>query len=89
LSGREFTITLKDIPTPTHCKYLGIRLEYRASGERGSRPNNLASIDRIDSDLGYIPSNIQVISFLANRMKTDASVVELVAFARGVLQLHG
>lgn len=82
--GLEHTIGLEDIPTPTHCVYLGVELDY-ASKRRHSAT---ASIDRIDSSLGYVKGNIQVISFLANRMKTDATVEQLIEFAKAVLRVH-
>jgi hypothetical protein len=34
-------------------------------------------LDRIDNSKGYTPSNIQVISWRANRIKADASADEL------------
>ena len=33
--------------------------------------------DRVVPALGYVPSNIRVISFRANRIKSDASAAEL------------
>lgn len=87
--GIEHTITRRDIPLPQICKYLGIRLDYRSASERGRlRIYNAPSIDRIDPTRGYVPGNIQIISDLANRMKQDASVEQLIAFALGILRLH-
>lgn len=86
------TIKVSDIPMPETCIYLGIKLDYRHASERNGkryRVYNAPSIDRIQPRLGYIPGNIQVISDLANRMKQDATIQELVAFAHGVLKLHG
>lgn len=85
--GLEHTITEDDIPLPVICRYLGIRLVYRA--KIGKRIWNGPSIDRIDSTKGYVPGNIQVISDLANRMKQNATIPQLVMFAKGVIRHHG
>ena len=89
-NGIEHTIRLDDIPIPKICKYLGIRLDYRCAAERGSlRAWNAPSIDRIDPTRGYVKGNIQVISDLVNRMKQDATIDQLIVFAKGVLEVHG
>lgn len=91
-SGKKIEHTLKwdDIPTPELCIYLGVKLDYTFRKKNGQkRPPNLATIDRIDPTEGYIPGNIQVISDLANRMKQNASIGQLLDFAKGVLKAHG
>lgn len=87
IKGIEHTINQNDIETPTHCPYLGIELDYSVLAVNAKRTNS-ASIDRIDSTLGYVPGNIQVISILANRMKNNASREQLLTFARNVLEIH-
>ncbi len=89
-AGIEHAIGIEDIPTPNLCKYLGVVLVYRTKADRETRRwgDALASLDRIDSSRGYVPGNVQVISYLANRMKQDATVEQLVAFAKGVLKHH-
>lgn len=84
----EHTITPEDIVLPECCPYFNVPLDYRNPSKRQKRSWNAPSIDRINSDLGYIPGNIQIISDLANRMKTNATIEQLVAFAEGVLRLH-
>lgn len=81
--GLEFSITRADIIIPEFCPYLGVKL----TNEKGRKLTNI-SIDRIDNTKGYIPGNIQVISYLANKMKDVATIEELVLFARGILALH-
>lgn len=85
MSGIEHSIVLEDIIIPEVCPYLKIPLTFIVG--QGQLPSN-ASIDRIDSSLGYIPSNIQVISRLANTMKSNATDKELILFAEAVLQIH-
>jgi hypothetical protein len=85
----EHTISVSDIVLPKLCPYLGVPLDYRHPILRGSRRSfNSPSLDRIDNTKGYIPGNVQVISDLANRMKQDATIEQLIAFAHGVLRRH-
>ena len=63
---------------PIHCPMLGIPLDYT---REISRSDNSPSIDRIDSNLGYTPDNVHVISWRANRIKNDSTPDELTAIA--------
>lgn len=76
--GLEFTISIADIEIPTHCPALGIPLVAGSREAHESAP----SIDRLDNNAGYVPGNIAVISFRANRIKSFGSVQEL----RGILK---
>lgn len=69
--GLPFTITPDDIDIPEVCPVLGLALS--AEGPRDHRP----SLDRIVPARGYTPENIRVISFRANRIKSDATPEEL------------
>lgn len=69
--GLAFTIKPTDIVIPTHCPVLGFELKARA--DRDLSP----SLDRVIPSAGYTPDNIRVISFRANRIKSDASPAEL------------
>lgn len=59
---------------PTHCPVLGI--EFTPGGGRGRR-NSAPSLDRILPENGYVAGNIALISFRANRIKSDATLAEL------------
>ncbi len=81
-----FTLTLADIKIPALCPVFGVPLQC------GTRANHeySPSLDRRISELGYIPLNVQVISYKANRIKNNATLEELekiVAFMRG--NIHG
>ena len=59
----------------THCPLLGIELSYEKF--EGNTPSNYATLDRIDSTLGYEEGNVQIISFRANTLKSNATLEEL------------
>ena len=75
--------TYKEIEIPTHCPYLNIELSYD-----GSRGKNAASIDKIIPELGYTKGNIQIISMLANQMKSNATIEELLTFSQSINELY-
>lgn len=52
---------------------LGIPLLWEGS----NRTDNTPSLDRIVPHKGYVPDNVCVISWRANRLKSDASPAEL------------
>ena len=79
VSGIDFTIEVYDLAIPEECPILRVPLE------KGTR--YAPSLDRIDSSKGYIRDNIWVISKLANRIKTDATLEELKGFAEWVQKL--
>jgi hypothetical protein len=83
--GIEHTITIDDIIIPVKCPILNIELDH--SRNKGRRYNG-ASLDRIDSTKGYVKGNVQVISDLANRMKTDATPEQLLAFGEWVVATY-
>ena len=67
--NREFTIKLEDLSIPEKCPIFGVPLIENTP--------YAPSIDRIDSNKGYIPDNIQIISQRANLLKNNATVKEL------------
>ena len=71
----SFDIELSDIIIPKFCPVLGV--EFSVS-KNGKGPGDTSpSLDRIDSNLGYIKGNIKVISFKANRIKSDAVITDV------------
>jgi hypothetical protein len=69
-----FSIGREDLPIPQLCPVLGMRL---APSEEGAGRNDSApSIDRIQPELGYVPGNVVVISWRANRLKWEGSATE-------------
>ena len=68
--GLDFDLTIEDFQMPTHCPLLGIKLEVGRGGHSGNSP----TMDRYDSDLGYVKGNVWIISFLANVMKNEATL---------------
>lgn len=66
-----FDIEPEDIVLPEVCPVLGIKMV------QGSGRESAPSLDRIIPSAGYVKGNIRVISFRANRLKSDATIDEL------------
>lgn len=77
--GLEFSITVTDLlvdgRVPEFCPVFGVKLRY--GGGSRKMHNDSASIDCIDNAIGYVPGNVQVISFRANAIKRDATLEEI------------
>lgn len=85
----KFTLKESDIIIPTHCPVLGIRMKnYWGFGRQGGHPDSV-SLDRIDNRKGYVPGNVQVISHLANSMKSTATASQLRRFAKWITKEYG
>lgn len=87
--GVAFDSDIEDLmPPPEFCPALGIRIDYDANP--GSGPHRSSpSIDRIDPKGGYVKGNRIVVSWQANRIKTDATVGEIRAVANFYANLIG
>lgn len=71
--GKNFGILPEDIqPLPTHCPMLGVELDYSGGGGPAA-----ASVDRVDSSIGYVPGNVVIISKRANTLKNGSTVDEM------------
>lgn len=85
--GMEFEITAKDLePFPTVCPILGLRLIY-GGRRRGHAVRSSASIDRLDNSRGYVRGNVRIISWRANKLRSDGTLKELVAIATDAILL--
>jgi len=71
--GVPFTITLEDIKIPDRCPALGIPLYVG----NVICSDNSPSLDKHEAALGYVKGNINVISFLANTMKSSGTLDDL------------
>jgi hypothetical protein len=71
--GLECTITPEDVVIPEFCPILGMKLE---RGKIDKNRDNTPSLDRIAPEVGYIPSNVAVMSFRANRIKNNGTAEE-------------
>lgn len=65
----EFSIEISDIIIPIFCPILNVKLSQIRSGDTRFAP----SLDRKDSTKGYVKGNVFVISWHANRHKSDMS----------------
>ena len=73
-----FSIKVSDISIPKYCPIFGIKLEYGDKTTTNSSP----SLDKVIPALGYIPGNVAVISYSANRLKRDASLEDMKRIVR-------
>jgi hypothetical protein len=83
--GLAFDIEVEDIVVPFFCPIMGLELKFN----KGFALFNSPTLDRIDNSKGYIKGNIQVISQLANLMKSNANVAELLVFSEWIQKTYG
>lgn len=74
-----FDLAESDLDWPEFCPALGIKLRYEAQRSRSA--DDAPTIDRIDSSLGYVRGNVQILSRKANRIKNDGSPEEVMRVA--------
>jgi len=74
----------EDISIPETCPYLGIPLTFIKG--KGHIQSNI-SIIRIDNTKGFTLDNVEVVSYLATRMKQEATKEQLITFAKNILKI--
>jgi len=80
----EINVTLEDLLEQWNnqngiCVYSGIQLVH--PNYRGNRSNlNTSSLDRIDSNKGYIKGNLQFVSIICNQSKNNLSHEDMLNF---------
>lgn len=65
------------------CALSGIPMTYYF--DSGRVPTNV-SVDRIDSNLGYIKGNLQLVCMAVNQMKSDLTIEQLKYFCKSILE---
>jgi hypothetical protein len=80
-SPAKLALYLKDI-APDKCPVFGFQLQSGSGKLHDASP----TVDKIIPSKGYVPGNIQVLSHLANRMKSNATKTQLVIFAKWALE---
>lgn len=68
-----FNLKLEDLVIPSICPVLGISLNLN----RGKLSDFSPTLDRMIPSLGYVKSNVQIISNRANRIKSNATLEEV------------
>jgi len=78
--GLPFDLTIENIIIPKLCPVLGIPLVFRVG--HGSFQPDSPSLDRFRPARGYVQGNVAVISWRANKIKSNATLKEVKAIAR-------
>lgn len=65
------------------CALSGIPMTYYF--DSGRVPTNV-SVDRINSNLGYIKGNLQLVCMAVNQMKSDLTIEQLKYFCKSILE---
>ena len=85
--GIPFSITLEDVEAVDTdvCPYLGIPIKRYPQGMGNGRyGNDKKTLDRFETELGYVPGNIVVCSWRANRIMSDATTAEIIMLGERV-----
>lgn len=80
-----FDLCKEDIELPKVCPVLGIPLKV----SEGFFTDNSYSLDKLIPELGYVKSNVTVMSMRANRLKGDSTLQELEALVKWIKEQSG
>lgn len=90
--GLEYNITLTDVMNlykkqKGKCALTGLTLEFTRGGsyDNGTNPK-VATIDRINNDVGYVKSNIQIVCWLPNSLKGSLNNQEFIDLCKMVTE---
>lgn len=84
LNDVYFDLKIEDIPEiPEYCPVLGIKI---CANDNFSPLDSSPSLDRINTNIGYQKDNIRIISNRANRIKSDATLEELILITEDLKQ---
>lgn len=81
----DFNIDVEDIVIPKMCPLLNTRL---ITSMDKDRTDNSPSLDRIDNSKGYIKGNVIVVSWRANRLKSNGTIEELSLLVKNLKKLY-
>lgn len=77
--GQDFGIDESDVVIPATCPVLGLPIVF---GPGIPLHDNTPTIDRIRNEQGYVKGNVIVVSWRANRLKSNSTPKELRAIAQ-------
>lgn len=77
--GIDFSLDVSDLVWNDYCPLLGLCLN-----QHDPDMDYHASLDRIDSTKGYVKGNVMIISYRANRIKSNAVAEELLILGRNL-----
>jgi hypothetical protein len=79
-----FNIDKSDIRIPLVCPLTGINITLEVDSKNRTARDSTVSLDRIVPELGYVKGSVRVISYLANKIKNNASKEVLITFAKNI-----
>jgi len=84
-AGLPFALVVDEVPeVPARCPVLGIVIEAGNGRMQDSSP----TLDRIKPAAGYVAGNVRVISWRANRLRSDGTAEELKMIAADAAALE-